>query len=108
MTASFLHLWLFFFSLLLPEGFGGDRAGAAHSQQVIQPGGDHAGEHWPQIVRFFWGFFFHHFVYSVLVVSRCSLRNKTQAKLVRGHELLWIAGSERSYCSRVTAGSPGQ
>lgn len=51
-TAALMPSGVFCCCFLLAEGFRGDRAGAAHSQQVIQPGGDHAGEHGAQIVSF--------------------------------------------------------
>lgn len=97
---------VFFF---LPEGFRGDRAGSAHSQQVIQPGGDYVGEHGAQIVSFsIWFVLF--VVYSALILSRCSLRAAKIGR-VRGcgkswgmlrnagaEKLLPAAGCGHSYC----------
>lgn len=38
--------------LLPPSGVRGHRAGPAHSQQILQPGGDHLGERRVKIVSF--------------------------------------------------------
>lgn len=42
----------FLFVFIFASGVRGHRAGPAHSQQILQPGGDHAGERWVKIVSF--------------------------------------------------------
>ena len=39
-------------SFCFPLGIRGDRAGPSHSQQILQPGGDHSGERRVKIVSF--------------------------------------------------------
>lgn len=42
--------WNFNDSCFFPSGIRGHRAGLAHSQQILQPGGDHTGKRWAKIV----------------------------------------------------------